>query len=240
MLVEVRASSVQSAVNAQLGGADLIELCSNLEVGGTTPSMASIELVKRRCAANLSVLIRPRSGDYIYNDLEFELMRREVVYAEKLGADGVSFGIIMPNGRVDKDRVEELVELSGDMKCTFNHAFDLSKDPFDAAGDLVRLGIDRILTSGRTKTAKGGKLLIAQLNKAFGHYTQIVASGGIDVQNVEEIVRFSKVESIQLSSETTIKSLFSRKTKLQELDYKEVSARNIYTIKTVLNNIISS
>ena len=238
MLVEVRANSVQSAVNAQLGGADVIELCSDTELGGrTTPSLANMQLVKKRCEAKISVLIRPRIGDYVYNDLEFELMRREIAYAKKMGADGVSFGITMPSGRVDKDRVEHLVALADTMTCTFNHAFDLMKDPFDAASDLVRLGIDRIVTSGKAKSAKGGKVLIAQLQKAFGHHLQIVASRGIDVRNVEEIVRFTKVESIQISTETTIKSLYTRKTRLQELDYKETSARNIYTIKSVLNNI---
>jgi len=237
MLVEVRANSVQSAVNAQLGGADVIELCSNIEIGGTTPSMASIELVQQRCVADISVLIRPRAGDYTYNDLEFELMKREVGYAKELGAKGVSFGLLSPTGRVDKDRIEELMEIAHPLVTTFNTAFDLCNDPFDAATDLARLGINRIITSGQRKTAMSGKLLIAQLNKVFGHHLQIIATGGITVQNVEEFVKYSKVPAIQISALTEIKTMYTGKSKLIDLNYKETSARNIYTIKTVLNNI---
>ena len=170
-LLEVCADSVRSAVEAQAGGADRIELCSGLVIGGLSPSVAMFEQVKKNVDIPVRVLLRPRFGDFCYDGYEFETLKEEVCLFREAGADGVVIGILKPDGRLDTDRMKELVECakseskSGKRPCavTFHRAFDVCRSPYEALRQCIELGIDTILTSGQKDSAWNGRELLIEL-----------------------------------------------------------------------------
>ena len=159
-LIEVCAAHVQSAIAAQEGGAKRVELCDNLYEGGTTPGYAAIKVTREKLNIGINVMIRPRGSDFCYSDLEFEMMKEDIKVCKELGVDGVVFGILLPDGNVDIERTNILVELAKPMSITFHRAFDVTPDPFKALEDIIDLGIDRILTAGQKNTVPDGKQLI--------------------------------------------------------------------------------
>lgn len=154
--IEVCLDSVESSINAQQGGADRVELCDNLFQGGTTPSIGTIRAARKAIDIGLQVIIRPRGGDFLYSDYEFEVMKEDILAAGEAGADGVVFGILTPDGLVDRDRNALLRELAGPMNATFHRAFDVVRNPFDALETIIDLGFNRILTSGQAPTVLEG------------------------------------------------------------------------------------
>jgi len=166
-----------------------VELCDNLHDGGTTPGQGSITAAREHLHIDLNVIVRPRGGDFLYSDLEFEIMKTEVARCREEGVDGVVIGILERDGSVDRKRTAELVELSGDMSTTFHRAFDMTRDPHAALGDLIDLGLDRVLTSGQKPSALAGIELIASLVEAAGGRIVIMPGAGIDAGNVGEIIR---------------------------------------------------
>jgi len=200
LVLEVCIDSVESAVASQEGGASRVELCANLNEGGTTPSAGSIELARKRISIGLHVMIRPRPGDFCYSDLEFEVMRRDIQIAKDLRADGVVLGILNRDGIVDVARMKELVHLARPMNVTFHRAFDESADPFAALEQIIGLGIDRILTSGGKRSAFDGIARIRDLvNKSSGRIT-IMAGSGVTIRNVKAIVSETRVKDIHVRS----------------------------------------
>ena len=183
-LVEACVNSVESAVEAEKGGAHRVELCDNLLEGGTTPSAASIQLAGKILSIDLNVIIRPRGGDFCYSDIEFEVMKSDILAARELGADGVVIGVLNIDGRVDKKRTRELIELARPMNVTFHRAFDMTADPFGALHDLIELKVDRILTSGQKNTAMEGIRLISDLVKEAGDKVIIMPGCGITPENI--------------------------------------------------------
>lgn len=236
MLIEVCANSVQSAINAQLGGAARVELCCDLEHGGLTPSLASIQLARKHLNIELFVLIRPRTGDFCYNGLEYEIIKKDIENAKTWGVDGVVIGLLKTSGKVDVDRVRELVKLARPMSVTFHRAFDFTPDPFDALTELIRLDVDRILTSGQKFSAFEGRKLIAQLNKVAGNYLKIMAGGGINDVNVKDLVNYTRIQEVHFSARTLISSPFYSPLKgIVKHDYNETSARSVFRIKQILD-----
>ena len=200
MVLEVCIDSVESAVASQEGGASRVELCANLNEGGTTPSAGSIELARKRISIGLHVMIRPRAGDFCYSDLEFEVMRRDIQVAKDLRADGVVLGILNRDGTVDVARMRESVQLARPMNVTFHRAFDESADPFAALEQIIGLGIDRILTSGGKRSAFDGIARIRDLvNKSSGRIT-IMAGSGVTIRNVKAIISETRVKDIHVRS----------------------------------------
>jgi len=185
--VEICVDSVESAVAAQNGGADRVELCDNLVEGGTTPSLGAIEIARDSLQIGLSVMIRPRGGDFLYSDIEFETMKRDIAAAKGAGADAVVFGLLDEDGTIDK-RTAELVQLSRPMSVTFHRAFDVSRDPFESLEALISAGVDRILTSGQQPNADKGYELIGKLVEAAGERIVILACGELDEQNIGRVV----------------------------------------------------
>ena len=186
-LLEVCADSVRSAVEAQAGGADRIELCSGLVIGGLSPSVAMFEQVKKNVDIPVRVLLRPRFGDFCYDGYEFETLKEEVCLFREAGADGVVIGILKPDGRLDTDRMKELVECakseskSGKRPCavTFHRAFDVCRSPYEALRQCIELGIDTILTSGQKDSAWNGRELLKELVREAAGEIEILAGAGI-------------------------------------------------------------
>ncbi|KAA3437974.1 copper homeostasis protein CutC [Rufibacter hautae] len=188
ILMEVCVDSVQSAISAQVAGAQRVELCDNLVEGGTTPSAGLIQLCRQHLFIGLHVLIRPRRGDFLYSGLEFEVMRHDILMAKQLGADGVVLGVLLPNGNIDVPRTQELINLARPMSVTFHRAFDLTPDPFKALDDLLYLQVDRLLTSGQQPTAPEGADLISALCQRAEENLAIMPGGGINEDNLTALL----------------------------------------------------
>ena len=204
--LEVSAYSVQWAVDAQKAGADRVELCANLYEGGTTPSYAAIELARKYLDIELYVIIRPRGGDFLYSDIEFETMKRDIIAAKKLGVDGLVLGILNIDGSIDKKCTKELVELSAPLPVTFHRAFDVAKNPFQALEDIIETGCERILTSGQKATAFEGLNLIADLVQKANKRISIMPGSGINESNIQEIQAKSKAFEFHLSGKKILQS----------------------------------
>ena len=204
--IEVCIDSVASAINAERGGAQRVELCDNLFEGGTTPSAGCIAVVRQQIAIGLQVIIRPRGGDFLYDDLEFAMMKHDIQVAKDQGADGVVIGLLTPQGRIDRDRTHQLIELARPMNVTFHRAFDMTADPFQALDDLIELGVERILTSGQKATAWEGVSLIEELVKRAADRVIIMPGGGINEGNIAALVQQTKVSECHVSGRKTINS----------------------------------
>ena len=202
-VVEICLSGIESALAAQAGGADRIELCENLAQGGTTPSLGLIKAVRNRLQIGVQVMIRPRGGDFCYTEAEFEVMRQDVQLAKEVGVDGIVFGILHPDGTIDQTRCRELIALGRPLSVTFHRAFDLTPDPFAALSDLLALGVDRLLTSGQAETAVAGKTLIHQLQARAGEQITIMAGSGISAENVAALLAETAVPEIHAGSSCT-------------------------------------
>ena len=195
-LLEVVAYSYASALEAQLGGADRIELCENSAEGGTTPSLGTIEAVRALPGIKLHVMIRPRGGDFHYTATEFKIMLREIALAKAAGADGVVFGVLTPQAKVDLPRLRELVAAAQGMSTTFHRAFDWVSHPLPALQDIQAAGCDRVLTSGQAPNALAGANLIAQLVAQAQPQFKIMAGGGVNAKNVLELIQKTGVTEI--------------------------------------------
>jgi len=189
MILEACVNSAISAIEAQKGGADRVELCENMAEGGCTPSAGTIKLARKYLHIGLFVMIRPRGADFLYSDNEAEIMQWDVKMAKELKADGVVFGILNPNGTIDKARMKYLEDLARPMGVTCHRAFDMTRDPFEALEDLVSIGVDRVLTSGQSDSALQGAPLIRQLIEKSRGRIVIMPGHGIKEHNLEEVIR---------------------------------------------------
>ena len=198
MVLEVCVNSVVSAIEAQKGGADRVELCENMSDGGCTPSAGSILLAKKQLDIPVFVMIRPRGGDFNYSDIEFEIMKADIDMAKNLGAEGVVFGILSPDGRIDLDRMEELAHLSRPMGITCHRAFDMTRDPYEAIEDLIDLGIDRVLTSGQADSALEGAPLIQKLIEKARNRILIMPGHGVKEHNLHLVITATGAEEYHM------------------------------------------
>jgi copper homeostasis protein len=207
ILIEVCVDSVASACAVERGGAGRIELCSDLLEGGVTPSAGLIELVREQVTIGLHVMIRPRGGDFCYDEAEFEVMRRDIVNAKRVGADGVVFGILKADGSVDVKRLRQFVELARPVSVTFHRAFDMSADLIRALEDVYEVGADRILTSGGQPTSALGRETIARLVAAAAGRVIIMPGGGINEDNAPSLIQETGVREIHVGLRSCVPSL---------------------------------
>ncbi len=205
-LLEVCADSVQSAAAAQEGGADRIELCSGLVIGGISPSPAMFREVKRNIDIKVRVLLRPRFGDFCYDEYEFRTIRDEVEQFRDLGADGVVIGILNPNGTLNVEQMAELVKAAGGIGVTMHRAFDLCRDPFEALEQCVSLGIDTILTSGQKSSAWEGRELLSELAERAAGRLDILAGAGIGPDVIEKLAVCTGVKAFHMSGKKVVDS----------------------------------
>jgi copper homeostasis protein len=206
LIFEVVVESVEGALAAQQAGADRVELCANLLEGGTTPSFGTVQLARERLSIDLNVMIRPRGGDFCHSDLEFDVMRLDVELARRLGANGVVFGILLPDGSVDTEHTGELIQLARPLSVTFHRAFDMTRDPYAALETLIGLGVDRILTSGQENSVLEGLDLIADLVQQAGDRIIIMPGAGITERNIAKIVAQSRAKEVHIYAPTTAES----------------------------------
>ena len=184
VVMEIAANSLASAQAAQHGGADRIELCAALEVGGLTPSHAQIALARERVRIPLYVLIRPRTGDFVYDDSEYETMQRDIETCVSLGCDGVVIGALDARGSVDTVRCRTLIAAAGKLGVTFHRAIDVSADPRRALEDIIALGCERVLTSGAQADALAGAGLIRILVAQAAGRIVVMPGAGVNAENL--------------------------------------------------------
>ena len=194
--IEICCGSIQSAVNAKDGGAQRIELCQALSEGGTTPSFASIKTAVQDLNLNVFVLIRPRSGNFIYNQVEIKTMQEDIIKCKELGVSGIVVGFLTEDGNIDKLLTKHFVELSKPLPVTFHRAFDECIDPFKALEDIIDCGCARILTSGCKTTALEGAPILKQLVTQAAERITILAGSGITHKNAANVIDITGVTEI--------------------------------------------
>lgn len=189
--LEICANSLTSALTAEAAGAYRIELCDNLKEGGTTPSFAQVALARKYLNIKLYPIIRPRGGDFLYSDLEFEIMKIDIEQCSQLGCDGVVFGILTADGVVDRERCMALKQAAGHMDTTFHRAFDRCANPFEALEYIIEMGFSRILTSGLEANALSGAPLLASLIKQADDRIVIMPGAGIRPENLRQLIQLT-------------------------------------------------
>lgn len=200
MKFEICVDSCEGVRAARDAGADRVELCANLLEGGTTPSLGAIRRARTVTGIGLHVIIRPRGGDFLYSDDEFAEMTTDILAARDEGANGVVFGLLQSDGRVDAERSRLLIEAARPMAVTFHRAFDMAADPFEALETLIDLGVERVLTSGQEESVLEGLPLITSLHQRAGDRIIVMPGGGITARNVERITRESGVREIHFAA----------------------------------------
>jgi copper homeostasis protein len=244
-ILEACVNSAISAIEAQKGGADRIELCENMMEGGCTPSAGTIRFARQHLHIPIMVMIRPRGADFLYSDAEFEIMKQDIISAKELGADGVVFGILKPDGTIDIGRMEILAELARPMKVTCHRAFDMTADPLKALDDLISLGIERVLTSGQSDSALLGAGLIRKLIEHAADRIIIMPGHGIKEHNFEEAIRITGATEfhLYLTNQVPSSMQFLRddvkmgKPDLSEYGYEVVDAERIRRAKNILDQV---
>jgi copper homeostasis protein len=196
ILLEICLDSVESAIAAERGGADRVELCAGLPEGGTTPSAGMIAAVRKKIAIGLQVMIRPRGGDFCYSADEFSIMQRDILIAKQLGASGVVFGILSLDGNIDKDHMRQLLEMARPLKVTCHRAFDMTSDFAQALEDLMEIGVDRVLTSGGKKSAVDAMPTLKQMTLQAQSRISVMACGELSVANVKAVISYTNVREV--------------------------------------------
>lgn len=209
-VIEICVDSLESALAAEQGGAQRIELCAALSEGGLTPSLGLLKAVRSRLAIDIHVMIRPRAGDFFYSAGEREIMREDIALARQAGAQGVVFGLLTAEGEVDVEHTRELVAHARPMQVTFHRAFDLARDlARDLGGaleDVIRTGADRLLTSGGEPTATEGQQRLAAMVRASAGRLVIMPGSGVRPENVVELAQATGASEFHASMRRRIAS----------------------------------
>ncbi len=205
--IEICANSLESSLNAQLAGADRVELCAGIPEGGTTPSFGTILHARDLLTTTkLHVIIRPRGGDFLYSSLELDTMFDDIRAAREVGVDGVVFGCLTADGDVDMEVMRILVEEAGDMSITFHRAFDMCRNPRRTLEDIIDLGIHRVLTSGAQATAEQGIPLLKSLVDQAGDRIIIMPGCGINSGNIRKIAEQTGAMEFHFSARSGVES----------------------------------
>lgn len=231
MTLEICANSYQSAINAQNAGADRIELCQELSVGGITPSYGVIKQVVEALSIPVFVLIRPRSGNFTYSAAEFEIMKNDILICKDLGCNGIVSGVLNQDNIIDLKRTKALIELSKPLEFTFHRAFDCVPNPMKSLEQLIDLGANKILTSGLENTAIEGIELLKKLNAKANHRITILAGSGINPKNAKTFKTAGFTE-IHASASKPIQN----KVKVTPFDISQTES-DVEVISQILNAI---
>lgn len=225
--LEICVDSVESAINAEKGGATRLELCSNLIIGGTTPTKSLFEEVKKNVNIPINVLIRPRFGDFLYSNYEVNIVKNEIKMFRELGADGIVVGILTKEGEIDLDNMKKFIDEAKDIPITFHRAFDVCKNPLKAFYQLQELGVQNILTSGQAQDCLKGKKLLKELveisNKNSKNKTEILVGAGLNIGNISEIISFTGATNFHFSAKRIKQSQMEYRKENVNMGLKEFS-----------------
>ena len=205
-ILEICAGSVESAIAARDGGAARIELCAALEIGGTTPSAGLIAEARKIKGIVLNVIIRPRGGDFLYNEHEAACMEQDIRTCRQLGADGVVIGALTAEGDIDTALCKRLIDAADGMSITFHRAFDMCRYPKRALEELIAIGCDRVLTSGQAATAEDGLPLLKELVQQAAGRISIMPGCGVNSGNAARILQATAAVEIHASARKSVGS----------------------------------
>lgn len=244
-ILETCVDSVESAIIASDAGSNRLELCSNLVIGGTTPSPYLFKEIRKHTDIKIHVLIRPRFGDFCYSEHEVNIMENEISMFKKLGADGVVIGALNPDGSLDTTTIKRLINAAGNMTIVLHRAFDLCRNPFVTLNESIELGIDTILTSGQCQKAIDGIGLIKELKDCCNNKINLLIGGGIDADSINFISSKTGITAFHMSGKKTYDSPmeFRRTTVhmglpgISEYEIQRTSREKISLAKKVLERI---
>lgn len=237
MKLEIIGFNIESCIAAQQAGADRIELCAGPGEGGVTPSYAFIHEARKKLHIDLYVMIRPREGDFLYSNDEFEIMKRDVLICKEAGCNGIVTGILTTDGNVDKKRCRQLLDLAYPLEGTFHRAFDRVSNPHESLKDLIELGFERILTSGLKPKAADRIPLLARLVEEANGDIIIMPGSGITEENIISIAKntgakeFHSSASIKVSSKMNYTNIEMK----EDLSYISVNKESVKKMKHLLN-----
>jgi copper homeostasis protein len=204
MILEVCIDLIESALAAMRGGADRIEVCGALSVGGITPSYGLVEQCVAIGGIEVMMMIRPHAGGFCYEPDEVSIMLRDIHVAQTLGAHGIVIGALQKDGRVDRELCQRLIDSARPLSVTYHRAFDLTPDPLEALDSLLELGVNRLLTSGQAECAMQGSDLIRELVGRAGNGLAVMAGAGIRPQDVATLIRTTGVREIHTSARESV------------------------------------
>jgi len=238
-ILEIAVFNIESALTAIAAGADRIEFCENPMEGGTTPSYGSLKTLIQKTSTPIFPIIRPRGGDFLYSDDEFDSMKSDLLLVKDLGYPGAVIGLLKKDGHIDIDRTAALVSIAGNMEITFHRAFDRCIDPLKGLEDIIQTGCKRILTSGQVPNVANALPLIAELvNNANGRIT-IMPGSGVRANNINQIIARTNVKEIHSSARKNYPSsmLFSPASMQEEMMFTGVDQAEIIAMKKVLIDV---
>lgn len=234
--LEIVASTVHSCIQAEQGGAKRIELCSALKTAGVTPSAGLIRAVKAHVNIPVFVMIRPREGDFIYSTTEVEVMRRDIEISLESGADGLVFGVLNKDNRVDSKLLRDLVSRCGKAPVTFHRAFDVTANPDEALETIIDCGCQRILTSGCMPGSVQGRDTIHRLAEMADGRIGILPGGGITVETISDIFH-PLIREYHMSARSAVKSPVQEV--IFETDYEETDAEKVRKVISLANDFFA-
>ena len=206
MKLEICVDSYESLLTAKKAGADRIELCSALNIGGLTPSFGLMKKAKELKDIEIFVMIRPRSGDFLYSNEDYEIMKEDIIKAKEMGFEGMVLGFLKADGSIDLERMKEAIELAKPMEVCLHRAFDNCKDPEKYMDSLIEMGVMRILTSGQKNTVLEGADLIKNLQKKYGDKITIMPGSGITSSNLQRAIDSTGCKKFHMSGKVNIGS----------------------------------
>lgn len=236
MILEACCHTVQSCLNAQKGGAWRVELCSALELGGLSPSSATIQLSRQYITLPIMVLVRPRPGDFVYDRIEIANIKREIENCKIMGIEGVVIGLLEEDGTVPYQYLKDLVNAAKPMEVTFHRAFDVCADPYAAVDTIIDAGCTRILTSGQKPKAIDGIKLIADLNKRFYEDIDFMVGSGVNASNIPQFADIG-INEFHMSGSTTIDRGFE--SDIIDQSYAETDIDAIMEAKQLIRSLRS-
>jgi copper homeostasis protein len=231
-MLEVAVFNIESAIQAQAAGANRLELCENPNEGGTTPSYGTLCVVAKTISIPVFPIIRPRGGDFLYTEAEFDVMKNDIHICKELGFDGVVIGLLLPDGSIDTTRTKELVDFAAPMVVTFHRAFDRCNDPVKGLHDIIATGCKRILTSGQVPSAPNALELIQTLVKEAGDQIIIMPGSGVRGNNIATIKLETKAKEFHSSARKVVPTQmqFVNETMQENLQNMLVDAADIKTM----------
>ena len=240
--LEICVSSIQSAINAERAGAHRVELCDNLWEGGTTPSVGLLEIVCENLAIKVFPIIRPRGGGFVYSDLEFQAMKRNILHAKRAGAQGIVSGILLSNGTIDSIRTSELVEQTSPLPFTFHRAFDLTTDPMESMEQLIEIGVQRILTSGQKNDVIQGLDMLKELSNQAGGRIIVMPGGGLRLDNIHQVAKETNCVEFHMTAQKYVHEQFEMIHKIElngssDIPEDQQAIADIETIEKVIKQL---